>query len=206
MGEVTGPRGLLLTKVEAVIGSVGPPPLLRAVAGHGAEAAARRPPPPPRRQQPPQPRQRTHDGCDRLPPLPAAAGPAPRRAAPASWRPGPCPGCPHRSLPPGTARHGTEDGAAATGPALLLPHRRGRRAAVRTAPLPPEGRRGSQPREAQDGGLPQGAGGRWGKVCPRFAVGSVRWLIAPSLGRRGQKGGNRRSGAMAGLSAPAEAR
>lgn len=138
--------------------------------------------------------------------LPFLRPPGLRRAAPASWRPGPCPGCPHRSLPPGTARHGTEDGAAATGPALLLPHRRGRRAAVRTAPLPPEGRRGSQPREAQDGGLPQGAGGRWGKVCPRFAVGSVRWLIAPSLGRRGQKGGNRRSGAMAGLSAPAEVR
>lgn len=104
MGEVTGPRGLLLTKVEAVIGSVGPPPLLRAVAGHGAEAAARRPPPPPRRQQPPQPRQRTHDGCDRLPPLPAAAGPAPRRPpgvlAPALAVPtGPC-----RQARPGTAR------------------------------------------------------------------------------------------------------
>lgn len=44
-----GARGLLLTKVEAVIGRVGPPPLLRAVAGHGAEAAPQRPPPPPRR-------------------------------------------------------------------------------------------------------------------------------------------------------------
>lgn len=61
-------RGLLLTKVEAVIGRVRPPPLLRAVAGHGAEAAPRRPPPPPRRrQQPRQPRRRTHNGGGRLP-------------------------------------------------------------------------------------------------------------------------------------------
>lgn len=59
-------RGLLLTKVEAVIGRVRPPPLLRAVAGHGAEAAPRRPPPR-RRQQPRQPRRRTHNGGGRLP-------------------------------------------------------------------------------------------------------------------------------------------
>lgn len=55
-------RGLLLTKVEAIIGRVGPAPLLRNVPGHGAETAARRLPPTPHRQQPHQPRRRTYDG------------------------------------------------------------------------------------------------------------------------------------------------
>lgn len=48
----------------------------------------------------------------------------------------------------------------------------------------PEGRRGSQPREAQDGGLPRGGSCR---RVQTLAVGSVRWPLAPSRGRRGQR-------------------
>lgn len=96
--EVYRARGLLLTKVEAVIGRVGPPPLLRAVAGHAAEAAARRPPPPLRRQQPPQPRRRAHDGSGRLP-SPSCG----RRACAASLRAAAAP-CPHRGTSHGGER------------------------------------------------------------------------------------------------------
>lgn len=87
-------RGLLLTKVEAVIGRVGPAPLFRAVAGHGAQA-----PPPPRRQQqqPRQPRRRPHDGGGRAPPSLPFLRP-PRR---------PCPAC-CGPAGPGVAPRGAE--------------------------------------------------------------------------------------------------
>lgn len=124
-------RGLLLTKVEAVIGRVGPPPLLRAVAGHGAEAAARRPPPPPpRRQQPRQPRRRAHDGGGHPPPSFPFLGPpglrrsAPRRAAP---RRPPAPPAPRRQTSHGGGGCCRPPGAA---PCPLLPHQRGGRAAA----------------------------------------------------------------------------